>query len=76
MNVKAQPGLMKHGLNAWVESWQPILGDEKVVAAKYGVAKKIPLPPQMQFAWAAYKKGIAHKIVGFTNDPNSAKPVG
>lgn len=76
LHVKAQPGLMKHGLNAWMESWEPLLGNDKVVMAEYGVAKDIPVPASMQFAWASYKGGIAQKIIGFSNSPDSAKPVG
>jgi hypothetical protein len=37
---------MKNGFKAWLESWQPILGNEKVVSAKFGVAKDILVPPE------------------------------
>jgi hypothetical protein len=36
-----------------METWEHILGNDKVVMAKYGMAEEFPVPNSMQFAWAS-----------------------
>jgi len=74
--VKASPGLMAHGVNAWQESWEEILGNDKAVFEKFGMAKDIPVPAKMQFAWVAYKGSSPQKVVGFSSNSNEPGVVG
>jgi len=44
MHAKAQLGLMRQGTNAWQKTWELILGTDKDVLAKHGIAGKIFIP--------------------------------
>lgn len=68
---KAEPGLMKHGVPAWSEVFEPLLGVKDEIIQKYGVAKDIPVPDNMKYGWVEYVEGKPHKMIGFSSTPKA-----
>jgi len=71
---KCLPDLMRHGVFAWTEVYEPIIGKEDEVVKKFGVAKEIkPIPEGMQFALVFYKGKKPQKIIGFSSESKSTQ---